>query len=193
MNKRVMAEIEQEEKAEKERQASVLESAADDYFKEPDPEPEKSVNVAVPVPAMFDPQLFAKAVGEAIAAAIPLTVKAMRDAEVDPEVERIKALRKLQMRETAKEGLKAQVDKWLSCSHLRTHPYTGTSRIGWATQSDGHTRGTCMGCGCPFTPIATELPDPERMGHLYAKYIHVPVSIAHNDFTSGMVVAGNPA
>jgi hypothetical protein len=50
-----------------------------------------------------------------------------------------------------------------------------------------------MGCGCPFTPVDSELPDPKRMKGLYEKYRSMPVSIAHNDFLSGMVVAGQPA
>jgi hypothetical protein len=74
-----------------------------------------------------------------------------------------------------------------------SHPYSGTARIGWAQQSDGNWRGTCMGCGCPFTPIESELPDPVRMRHLYMKYRAVPTTIARNDFLNGMVVAGNPA
>jgi hypothetical protein len=148
-----------------------------------------------PAPQMvpFDPLMFAKAVGDAIAQSIPQIAAAMRESSKDPEKERIKHLRRMQTREEQKENRKADVDKWLSCDHMRTHPYSGTARIGWATQSDGHTRGTCMGCGCPFTPIESELPDPERMRHLYTKYRNVPVTVARNDFVSGMVVAGNPA
>jgi hypothetical protein len=56
-----------------------------------------------------------------------------------------------------------------------------------------------MGCGCPFTPVEAELPissDKEKtrqLRSLYEKMRALPVSIAHNDFLSGMVVAGNPA
>jgi hypothetical protein len=131
-----------------------------------------------------------KQLGVSIAMGI---VEGMKQGAVDPEKERIKQQRRREMRETQEEARQAMIDRWLGCSHMRTHPYSGTARIGWATQSDGVTRGTCMGCGCLFTPIESELPDPKRMKGLYEKYRALPVSIAHNDFLSGMVVAGQPA
>lgn len=137
---------------------------------------------------------------EKLGAAIGLAiVQGMKAASIDPEKERIKIMRRQQMRETQQESIEGQIDRWLSCSHMRTHPYSGTARVGWATQSDGMTRGTCMGCGCPFTPVESELPvsqDREKnrkLKALYAEFRARPVSIAHNDFLSGMVVAGNPA
>jgi len=161
---------------------------------EPKTEREQEERVVVPPPApLFDTKAFAEAIGFAIAANIPAIAKIMRESNIDPEKERIKAMRRQQQREDQAAARKADVDKWLRCDHMRTHPYSGTARIGWATQSDGVTRGVCMGCGCPFTPIAQELPDPVRLAHLYDKYKNIPVSIARNDFLQGMVVAGNPA
>jgi hypothetical protein len=152
------------------------------------------------IPQEFDYDKFAQAMsklsmdhdklGITIGLAI---VEGMKQSQVDPEKERIKKMRREQMRETQREARTGEVDKWMGCSHMRTHPYSGTARIGWAQQSDGHIRGACMGCGCPFSPIDSELPDPKRMKGMYVKYRAIPVSIAHNDFTSGMVVAGNPA
>jgi len=182
--KRLLQEIEEEERAKNQPEAQVA-------VEEP---PAKIVETAVPfLPAQFDPKLFAAAVGAAIAESIPSIVKAIQQSNVDPEKEKIKKMRREQMREQQRENRQNDVDKWLSCDHMRTHPYSGTARIGWAQQSDGHWRGTCMGCGCPFTPIESELPDPVRMKHLYAKYRAVPTTIARNDFLNGMVVAGNPA
>jgi len=183
--KRLMAEIAEEEKAK--NQPAETQVAVE----EP---PAQVVREAVPfVPAQFDPKIFADAVGMAIAQAIPSIVKAIQQSSIDPEKERIKKMRREDMRTQQRDNRKGEVDKWLSCDHMRTHPYSGTARIGWAQQSDGYWRGTCMGCGCPFTPIESELPDAERMKHLYAKYRAVPTTIARNDFLNGMVVAGNPA
>ena len=158
-------------------------------------EPEQAAQIPAPQqPGMaFDPEKFAQAIGLAFAAQVPAIAKLLREGNVDPEKQKIKEMRRLQQREDQAAARKADVDKWLSCDHMRTHPYSGTARIGWATQSDGVTRGTCMGCGCPFTPVESELPDPVRMRHLYAKYRQIPVTIARNDFLQGMVVAGNPA
>jgi hypothetical protein len=152
-------------------------------------------NSAVPVAiaSQFDPKMFAEAIGMAFAQQIPVIAKLLKEQGVDPEKERIKQMRRKQQRQDQEAARTADVDKWLRCDHMRTHPYSGTARIGWATQSDGITRGVCMGCGCPFSPIATELPDPKRMSHLFDKYKNVPTSIARNDFLNGMVVAGNPA
>lgn len=155
--------------------------------------PKPQVQPPAPAPAMFDPQMFANAVGMAVASAIPSIVKAIQESAKDPEKEAIKKMRREDMRRQQAENRQSEVDKWLRCDHMRTHPYSGTARIGWAQQSDGHWRGTCMGCGCPFTPIESELPDPKRMKHLYAQYRAVPTTIARNDFLNGMVVAGNPA
>jgi len=186
--KSTLRELDQELKAEGLREGSVAvaESA-------PEPQPAQVVAEAVPLPAQFDANAFAKAIGFAIAQNIPAIAKIMRESNVDPEKERIKAIRREQQRKDQAETRKNDVDKWLRCDHMRTHPYSGTARIGWATQSDGITRGVCMGCGCPFTPVREELPDPVRMAHLYDKYKSIPVSIARNDFLQGMVVAGNPA
>ena len=156
----------------------------------------KITNEPIPLPAQFDIMAFAEAIGIAQARNIPAIIKAMREAERDPEKDRIAAIRehrKIEQRKDQVRAKVAEVDKWLSCSHMRTHPYTGTSRVGWAQQSDGYVRGVCMGCGCPFTPIETELPDPVRMKGMYERMRAIPMSITHNDFTSGMVVAGNPA
>jgi len=202
--KKLLAEIEAEEREERELQglppaipATEMRGAPEkrgNGAKAPEPKPIDEPKVMVPPPApQFDPDAFAKAVGMAIAQSIPAIAKIMRESNVDPERERIKALRRQQQREDQAAARKADVDKWLRCDHMRTHPYSGTARIGWATQSDGITRGVCMGCGCPFTPIAGELPDPVRMAHIYDKYKNIPVTIARNDFLQGMVVAGNPA
>jgi len=155
--------------------------------------PTPTVQPPPPPPALFDAKMFADAVGMAVAGAIPSIVKAIQESAKDPEKEKIKAMRREDMRRQQRENRQSEVDKWLACDHMRTHPYSGTARIGWAQQSDGHWRGTCMGCGCPFTPIERELPDPVRMRHLYARYRAVPTTIARNDFLNGMVVAGNPA
>src|SRR5215469_7685109 len=48
------------------------------------------------------------------------------------------------MQEQLRETRQMEVEKWKRCTHMRSHPYSGTSRIAWATQSDGVTRGTCM-------------------------------------------------
>jgi hypothetical protein len=178
----------------------------------PAPQPAKKRSKAArPAPAAtigkIDLEAFAQSIAEKtgidyekLGASIGLAiVQGMKAAAVDPEKERIKIMRRQQMRETQQESMDSQIDRWLSCSHMRTHPYSGTARIGWATQSDGLTRGTCMGCGCPFTPVEAELPissDKEKtrqLRSLYEKMRALPVSIAHNDFLSGMVVAGNPA
>jgi hypothetical protein len=152
-------------------------------------------------PSVFDPVKFAEEIAkrtgidyEKLGAAIGIAiVQGFKASNTDPDKERIKQIRREEMRETQRQARKADVDRWLACDHMRTHPYSGTARIGWATQSDGLTRGTCMGCGCPFTPVLEELPDPVRMKDLYAKYRAIPVTIARNDFLQGMVVAGNPA
>jgi len=91
------------------------------------------------------------------------------------------------------ETRQGEVEKWKRCSHMRSHPYSGTSRIAWATQSDGITRGTCMGCGCFFSPVEAELADPVAMKGWYQKMISVPQTVAANDFMTGAVFAGNPA
>lgn len=182
---RLLQELEEEERQKQAPPEPVVEAAM--------PAPQAVQEAAPFVPAQFDPKVFADAVGMAIAQSIPSIVKAIQQSNVDPEKERIKKQRREDMRRMQIENRKNEVDKWLSCDHMRTHPYSGTARIGWAQQSDGYWRGTCMGCGCPFTPIESELPDPERMRHLYAKYRAVPTSIARNDFLNGMVVAGNPA
>jgi hypothetical protein len=142
----------------------------------------------------FDYEKFAKVLAKHTAieysqlgAAIGLAiVEGLKYRDEDPEKVRIQKVRREQMRETQREAMKSTVDRWLACSHMRTHPYSGTARIGWAQQSDGLTRGTCMGSDCPFTPVDSELPDPKRMKGLYEKYRSMPVSIAHNDFLSGM-------
>jgi len=146
------------------------------------PQKQVAVNPAPPAAPLFDTKAFAEAIGFAIAANIPAIAKIMRESNIDPEREKIKAMRRAQQRHDQAEARKADVDKWLRCDHMRTHPYSGTARIGWATQSDNVTRGVCMGCGCPFTPIVSELPDPERMAHIYDKYKNIPVTIARNDF-----------
>ena len=97
------------------------------------------------------------------------------------------------MQAQMKENRAADLAKWKRCSHMRSHPYSGTSRIAWATQSDGITRGTCMACACPFSPIESELPAPEEMKGWYQRMIAVPMTAAQNDFVTGMVAAGSPA
>lgn len=101
--------------------------------------------------------------------------------------------RRLQMRAQQQEEGQNNLAKWRRCSHMRSHPYSGTSRIAWATQSDGFTRGTCMACSCPFSPNASELPFPVEMKGWYERMISVPMTSANNDFVTGMVAAGNPA
>lgn len=100
---------------------------------------------------------------------------------------------RLRMREQQHETMKNSLRKWRQCSHMRSHPYSGTSRIAWATQSDGYTRGTCMACACPFSPNLSELPFPEEMKGWYERMIAVPMTAANNDFVTGMVAAGTPA
>jgi hypothetical protein len=91
------------------------------------------------------------------------------------------------------ETRQADVEKWKRCTHMRSHPYSGTARIAWATQSDGITRGVCMGCGCFFSPVEAELADSSAMKGWYQKMIAVPQTVAANDFMTGAVFAGNPA
>jgi hypothetical protein len=100
---------------------------------------------------------------------------------------------RLRMRAQMQEDGHNRLRKWRQCSHMRSHPYSGTSRIAWATQSDGNTRGTCMACACPFSPIAQELPFPVEMRDWYERMIAVPMTAAQNDFVTGMVAAGTPA
>lgn len=139
----------------------------------------------------FDPAVLA-ALGQAIAMGV---VDGMKAAE--KEKTRVKdeqtARRRMQMRAQRKEEEQNNLRKWKQCSHMRSHPYSGTSRIAWATQSDGFTRGTCMACGCPFSPLAQELPFPNEMKGWYERMIAVPMTSANNDFVTGMVAAGNPA
>lgn len=97
------------------------------------------------------------------------------------------------MRAQQNENMQNALAKWRRCSHMRSHPYSGTSRIAWATQSDGNTRGTCMACACPFSPILSELPFQEEMKGWYERMIAVPMTAANNDFVTGMVAAGTPA
>ena len=129
--------------------------------------------------------------GQTIAAGV---VAGMQAAEVEKNrVKREQTERaRLRTRAQLAENRLAEMAKWERCSHMRSHPYSGTSRIAWATQSDGVTRGTCMGCACPFSPIASELPDP-KMVDWYKRMIAVPQTIAANDFLTGMVTAGSPA
>lgn len=97
------------------------------------------------------------------------------------------------MRAQQHENMQNDLAKWRRCSHMRSHPYSGTSRIAWATQSDGFTRGTCMACACPFSPNSEELPFPKEMKGWYERMIAVPMTAAQNDFVTGMVAAGTPA
>jgi hypothetical protein len=186
-----------QELADEEREEQLKQEAEANQHPEPPVEAAPQIrNEPLPVPAHFDAMAFADAVGIAVARTIPEIIKAIQQSNVDPEKERIakiKEHRKIEQRKDQVRAKIAEVDKWLSCSHMRTHPYTGTSRVGWAQQSDGYVRGVCMGCGCPFTPIDSELPDPVRMKGMYERMRAIPMSITHNDFTSGMVVAGNPA
>lgn len=194
---RLLKEIEQEEaEARLKKEAEELVAERERELQAAAAIPVANVPARDNTPIGFDPMAFADAVGIAVARTIPEIIKALKEKDIDPDKERIakiKEHRKQQMREDQRNAKKGEVDKWLSCSHMRTHPYTGTSRIGWAQQSDGYVRGVCMGCGCPFTPIESELPDADRMAGMYVRMRAVPMSITHNDFTSGMVVAGNPA
>jgi hypothetical protein len=97
------------------------------------------------------------------------------------------------MRAQQNETMQNKLSKWRRCTHMRSHPYSGTSRIAWATQSDGYTRGTCMACECPFSPNPSELPFPDEMKGWYERMIAVPMTAAQNDFVTGMVAAGTPA
>lgn len=130
--------------------------------------------------------------GATIAAGV---VAGMKAAETEKTRER-DALRdrgRKRMQAQLRETREAEILKWKRCSHMRAHPYSGTSRIAWATQSDGLTRGTCMGCGCPFSPVTSDLPDPVAMKGWYEKMIAVPQTVAANDFLQGTVMAGSPA
>lgn len=100
---------------------------------------------------------------------------------------------RMRMRKQQREEMLGKLAKWRRCSHMRSHPYSGTSRVAWAQQSDGITRGTCMACECPFSPILSELPFPEEMKGWYERMIAVPQTAANNDFVTGMVAAGTPA
>lgn len=130
----------------------------------------------------FDYQKF----GEAMAFAI-------KEGSRDHAKEERDKRHRLRMREQQKEAGQNNLLKWRRCTHMRSHPYSGTSRIAWATQSDGFTRGTCMACSCPFSPVASELPFPEEMKGWYERMIAVPMTAAQNDFVTGMVAAGTPA
>lgn len=127
----------------------------------------------------------------AIAKGVVEGMKASKKEETRERDERTEQHRLRMRKQLADDRLNA-MKRWENCSHMRSHPYSGTSRIAWATQSDGITRGTCMHCGCPFSPIASELPDP-RMVEWYKRMIAVPMTAAQNDFITGMVAAGNPA
>jgi hypothetical protein len=68
--------------------------------------------------------------GAAIGLAI---VEGLKYRDEDPEKVRIQKVRREQMRETQREAMKSTVDKWLACSHMRTHPHSGTAhRLGAA-------------------------------------------------------------
>ena len=133
-----------------------------------------------------------QALGIAIAQGV---VEGMKAAEVEKNREKNERTERhrMQMRSQQLESRKSDILKWQRCGHMRSHPYSGTSRIAWATQSDGVTRGTCMGCGCPFSPIPGELPDPAAMKGWHERMIAVPMTVASNDFVTGMVAAGTPA
>lgn len=135
----------------------------------------------------FDVDAFAKALSKGI-------VEGMKASKVEENRERDERqlAHRLRMRKQLQEDRANAMLRWERCSHMRSHPYSGTSRIAWATQSDGVTRGTCMHCGCPFSPIESELPDP-KMVEWYKRMIAVPMTAAQNDFVTGMVAAGNPA
>lgn len=137
------------------------------------------------------------ALGAAIAKGVVEGMKASAKEATREKDERTEQHR-LRMRAQLNEDRASNMKKWENCSHMRSHPYSGTSRIAWATQSDGITRGTCMHCGCPFSPVASELPDFDgktspRMLDWYKRMIGVPMTAAQNDFITGMVAAGNPA
>lgn len=105
----------------------------------------------------------------------------------------LKSKHRKRMQEQLAETRRQEVEKWSRCSHKFGHPYTGTTRIAWATQSDGITRGVCQGCGCFFSPVDSELADPAMMKGWYQKEIVVPKAGVTNDFMAGAVFAGNPA
>lgn len=130
----------------------------------------------------FDYEKFGKAMAFAI-----------KEGNRDREKEARQEKHRLRMRQQQNETMQNKLAKWRRCSHMRSHPYSGTSRIAWATQSDGVTRGTCMACECPFSPIASELPFPNEMKGWYERMIAVPMTAAQNDFVQGMVAAGTPA
>lgn len=137
------------------------------------------------------------ALGAAIARGV---VDGMKESakEATREKDERTIMHRLRMRAQLTEDRANAMRRWENCSHMRSHPYSGTSRIAWAQQSDGITRGTCMACGCPFSPVASELPDFDgktspRMLEWYKRMIAVPMTAANNDFVTGMVAAGNPA
>ncbi len=130
--------------------------------------------------------------GATIAAGVVAGMKAA-ETEKTREKDAIRDKNRKRMQAQLAETKAAEVRKWKNCTHMRSHPYSNTSRIAWATQSDGNTRGTCMGCGCPFSPIPSELPDPIAMKGWYERMIAVPQTVASNDFMTGAVFAGNPA
>jgi hypothetical protein len=138
----------------------------------------------------FDPEVL-KVLGQTIALGVVEGMKAAEKEKTkfkDDQTQRHRKRMQAQLVETRKN----EIAKWQRCTHMRAHPYSGTSRIAWATQSDGVTRGTCMGCACPFSPIADELPEP-FMVEWYKRMISVPMTAAQNDFVTGMVAAGSPA
>jgi len=139
----------------------------------------------------FDPKVLA-ILGETIAKGVVAGMLAAEQ-EKTREQDTRKKVHRERMRSQYAETEKAKLIKWANCSHMRSHPYSGTSRIAWATQSDGVTRGTCMRCECPFSPVATELPFPKEMNGWYEKMIAVPMTAANNDFIQGMVATGTPA
>jgi hypothetical protein len=135
----------------------------------------------------FDPNVFAALIAKGVVEGM-----AAAEREKTAAADAIKLKNRKRMQAQLAETRAADILKWKNCSHMRGHPYSGTSRIAWATQSDGVTRGTCMGCGAPFSPIASELPDPS-MTEWYKRMIAVPQTIAANDFLTGTVMAGSPA
>jgi hypothetical protein len=130
--------------------------------------------------------------GQAIAMGV---VAGMKAAEVEKNREKNeqRERQRRRTRDQMNENRVADIRKWRNCSHMRSHPYSGTSRIAWATQSDGVTRGTCMGCGCFFSPIDSELADPAAMKGWYQRMIAIPQTVAANDFLTGTVMTGSPA
>lgn len=79
-------------------------------------------------------------------------VTGLREGNRDPVKEERMAKMRERGQKMARETLKEKIAREKRCSHMRSFPYQGLSKIAWAVQSDGVKRGYCPDCDSCFYP-----------------------------------------